>query len=93
MSDLKRMAGGDPVYEKGETRIENKHPTPSGPMNTRPDPLAMLRAEALLVLGYDPHYNGDLSADVTKCHETNQLLAATLGRCLLRYLNQRARAN
>ena len=57
------------------------------------DALAELRREAVLVLGHEPGYDGLLSADVTKCHQTNQSFASTLGRVLLRYLNQRARAH
>lgn len=57
------------------------------------DPLAMLRAEALLVLGHDPYYKGEISAYVANDPQLSMQLEAILGRCLLRYLNQRARAN
>jgi hypothetical protein len=61
------------------------------------DPLAQLRTEALLVCGYDPHHKGEISIehfDEGRDHRLNSLLIeATLGRVLLRHLNQRARAN
>lgn len=62
-----------------------------------PDPLLQLRAEALLVCGYDPHHKGEISLEQfdegreDRLH--SHLIEATLGRCLLRYLNARARAN
>jgi len=64
---------------------------------TPPDPLAQLRAEALLVCGYDPHHKGEIKLEQfdegreDRLH--SHLIEATLGRCLLRYLNKRARAN
>lgn len=70
MSDLKRMAGGDPAINQN-------------------DPLLQLRAEALLVCGYDPHHKGEIEI----APSNRDVFEATLGRCLLRYLNQRARAN
>lgn len=61
------------------------------------DPLAVLRAEALLVLGYAPDHKGEISSEPLSRGQDHrlhsQLAEATLGRCLIRYLNARARAN
>lgn len=57
------------------------------------DPLAELRREALLVLGYAPDHRGEISAHVSQDRDHSAVLEQTLGRCLIRYLNVKARAN
>lgn len=57
------------------------------------DPLAELRLEALLVLGYAPDHKGEISAYISHDRPHSAVLEQTLGRCLIRYLNRRARAN
>lgn len=53
------------------------------------DPLAELRREALLVLGYDPDYKGKMSVP----EESDHIYNYVLGRVLIRTLNRKARGN
>ena len=56
------------------------------------DPLAEIRRETLLILGYPHGYDGPIAPD-EECEEILVALEATVGRAVIRYLNKRARAN
>lgn len=63
------------------------------PINLSQDPLAELRREALLVCGYHPEHKGEITAGSMVDPGHTLAIEATLGRCLIRYLNAKARAN
>ena len=57
------------------------------------NPMAELRREALLVLGYDPDWKGEIKTpnEITASPGEVASLEQCLGRCLLRCLNKTAR--